>query len=246
MRHVSACGEISLGLGANIEQFVPPWTVHRKVWSQSLKTGHSGISTDILLFSDINLSLVHHYLIHKRGLPHIAFWKNYLSRLRALLPLPVAQPQNDVSPPAELMEESPRRTRRAKRRIRPVRVMSGSVSDLPILTLQDPTDAQVVVVNDCRPPLLPVSLQLCDLGPLSVRRAEVLASVAVPHWEDGQLIGDMGSDVVVFPELGIAPLVDSGTDLEDELPTPDGSPATVAVHPGEVALLEVCPAKGQN
>ena len=48
---------------ASIEQFVPPWTVRR----------HSGILTDVLLFSDINLSLVHHYRIHKRGLPHIGF-----------------------------------------------------------------------------------------------------------------------------------------------------------------------------
>ena len=60
---------------AAMEQFVPPWTVHRQVWSDSLKAGHSGISTDILLFSDINLSLVHHYRVHKRALPHIAFRK---------------------------------------------------------------------------------------------------------------------------------------------------------------------------
>ena len=45
-----------------------------------------------------------------------------------------------------------------------------------------------------------------------------------------EVIGSMGSDVVVFPELGVAPLVDSGTDLEDELPTPDGSSTTVAVQ----------------
>ena len=102
-----------------------------------------------------------------------------------------------------------------------MRVMAGSVSDLPILTLQDPADAQGTLVYNCRPPLLPVSLQLCDLGPLSVRRSEVTASVAVPPWEEEQSISDMGSDVVVFPELGIAPLIDSGTDLEDELPTPD-------------------------
>ena len=66
---------------ASIEQFVPPWTVQRHVWSDSLKPDHSGISTDVLLFSDINLSLVHHYHIHKRGLPHIAFRKDYLARL---------------------------------------------------------------------------------------------------------------------------------------------------------------------
>ena len=53
---------------------------------------------------------------------------------------------------------------------------------------------------------------------------------------------DQRSDVVAFPELGVAPLVDSGTDLEDELPTPDGSPSMDVVQPGEVALPEVCPA----
>ena len=62
--------------------------------------------------------------------------------------------------------------------------------------------------------LLPVSMQLCDLGPLSARLTEVSANVAVPPWEDGPAIGSVGSDVVVFPELGVAPLVDSGTDLE--------------------------------
>ena len=36
---------------------------------------------------------------------------------------------------------------------------------------------------------------------------------------------------MVIPELGVAPLDDSGTDLEDELPTPDGSPSTDASKP---------------
>ena len=123
---------------ANMEQFVPPWTVHRQVWSDSLKAGHSGISTDIMLFSDLNLSLVHHYRVHKRGLPHIAFRKDYLSKLRAMLSVPVVLPSDTVSPPVELRDESPRRSRRAQRRIRPVRVMSGPVSNLLILPLQDP------------------------------------------------------------------------------------------------------------
>ena len=104
-----------------------------------------------------------------------------------------------------------------------MRVMSGSVSDLPILTLQDPADVQGALVYVCQPPLLPVLLQMCDLGTLAGRRPEVSASVAVPPWEEGQSIGNMDSDVVVFPELGVAPLIDSGTGLEDELPTPDNS-----------------------
>ena len=73
---------------ASLEKYLPPWTVTRKVWSDSLTSQHSGISTDVLLFSDIGLSLVHHYRVHKRGLPHIAFRRNYMSQLRTLLPLP--------------------------------------------------------------------------------------------------------------------------------------------------------------
>ena len=42
-----------------LEKLLPPWTVPRKVWTAQ----HSGISTDVLLFSDIHLSLVHHYII---------------------------------------------------------------------------------------------------------------------------------------------------------------------------------------
>ena len=159
---------------ASIEQFVPPWTVRRQVWSDSLKAGHSGISTDVLLLSDINLSLVHHYRIHRCGLPHIAFRKDYLAHLRALVPPAVAQSREEMLSPvssspvslrharsADLELESPRRTRRAKRRMRPIRVMGGgSVGDLPILTIQDPADLQGAIVYDCRPPLLPVSLQL--------------------------------------------------------------------------------------
>ena len=36
---------------------------------------------------------------------------------------------------------------------------------------------------------------------------------------------------MIIPELAVAPLEDSGTDLEDELPTPDGSLSTYASKP---------------
>ena len=137
--------------------------------------------------------------------------------------------------------ESPKRTRRAKRWIRPVRVMGGSVGDHLILTIQDPSDMQGARVYDCRPPLLPASLQLSDIGPLPARPTVVSASLAVPPWEDGLAISGVGPDVVAFPELGVAPLVDSGKDLEDELPM-DGYPSTDAVKPGEVTLPVVHPA----
>ena len=108
--------------------------------------------------------------------------------------------------------------------------------------VQDPADAQGALVYDCRPPLLPVSLQLGNLGTFARMRPEVSASVAVPPWEEGPSISDLDSDMVVFPELGVAPLIDSVTDLENELPTPDNSPGSVAVRSAVAAVPEVCPA----
>ena len=81
------------------QTFLPPWTVSRKVWSDALSAQHSGISTDVLLFSDIHLSLVHDYRVHKPGLLHIAFRKNCLSQLCARLPLPVGLPSARVASP---------------------------------------------------------------------------------------------------------------------------------------------------
>ena len=92
MDHVRGAHDVPWDVkSASLEQFFSPWTVRCQVWSDSLKQQHSGVSTEILLFSDVNLSLIHHYRIHKHGLPHVAFRRNYMSQLRAL---PMAQPTN--------------------------------------------------------------------------------------------------------------------------------------------------------
>ena len=52
-----------------LEKIIPPWTVTREIYKESLTPRHSGISNDILLFSDIGLSLSHHYRVHKKGVP---------------------------------------------------------------------------------------------------------------------------------------------------------------------------------
>ena len=151
---------------APLEKFLPPWTVTRKVWSDSLSAQYSGISTDVLLFSDIHMSLVHHYRLHKRGLLHIAFRRNYLSQLRALLPLPVASPAAGVVSPdysgsgsarfgdsPEVVVRPPRTMRRARRRQRSVCVKVPAVVDVPVLTIQDPlaaAGAMIVVLRCCR------------------------------------------------------------------------------------------------
>ena len=152
-----------------LETLFPPWTVTRQVYTDSLTLRHSGISNDVLLFSDIGLSLIHHYRVHKRGLPHVAFRRNYMSQLRALLPLPTALPIEGGSPdPAcssvvespDVVCTSPRPSRRAIGRRRPTRVMETPVRIAPRLTIQDPLAAAGAVVLDCRPQLLPGAMDV--------------------------------------------------------------------------------------
>ena len=101
----------------------------------------------------------------------------------------------------------------------------GSIGDLPILMIPDTADLQGAIVYNCRPPLLPVSLQLKDIGPLPLRPTAVSANLAAPPREDGMAVGGASPEGVAIPELGVAPLTDPETDLEDELSTPDGSPS---------------------
>ena len=133
-----------------LETLFPPWTVTRQVYIDSLKSRHSGISNDILLFSDIGVWLVHHYRVHKRGIPHVAFRKNYMSQLRALLPLPAFRPAEGGSPNPEcslvldsprVVCASPRPSRCAFARRWPTRVMETPVRIAPRLTIQDPLTA---------------------------------------------------------------------------------------------------------
>ena len=130
-----------------LETLIPPWTVTRKVYMESLTSRHSGISNDIRMFSDMGLSLAHHYRVHERGVPHVAFCRNYMSQLRALLPLPATPltERGSPEPGCSSMEDSPdavgassRPSRRAfaRRRITPVRETPRRVT--PRLTEQDP------------------------------------------------------------------------------------------------------------
>ena len=146
-----------------MEKYVPPWTVRREFLTDALRPEHSGISADIMLFSDLGLSLAHHYKIHRFGLPHVTFRRDYMARLRALLPVPTVLPLDTVPPSGAQTYVSPRPTRRTHRQVRPVLVMTEAVGDLPILALQDPADVQGEVVRDCRPSLLPVSIPLSAL-----------------------------------------------------------------------------------
>ena len=222
----------------SLEKFFPPWTVTCQVYTDSLTSRHPGISNDVLLFSDTGLSLVHHYRVHKRGLPHVAFRRNYLSQLRALLSLstvlPIAGGSSDAAcSTLPCAAESPdvvcalsRPSRHAIRRRRPVRVMESPVRNVPLLTVQDPLAGAVVL--DCRPRLLPVLMDINGVDLLAIRASDMSAEAGAFPPEREQSFGG-GGDLLsmICPELGVTPLVDPGTDLEDELPTPASSPVTV-------------------
>ena len=69
---------------ADVQKFFPPWTVTREQYAESLLPKYSGISNDILLFSEVGLTLVHHYRVHSAGQPHAMFRGKYLAQLRLL------------------------------------------------------------------------------------------------------------------------------------------------------------------
>ena len=76
---------------------------------------------------------------------------------------------------------------------------------------------------DCHPPLLPVSMDMS-------RASAVSAEAAAFPPEREQSFGGGGNLLIcICPELGVAPLVNPGTNLEDELPTPRPAQAEVDV-----------------
>ena len=89
---------------------------------------------------------------------------------------------------------------------------------VPVFTIQDPLAAAGAVVLDCRPPLLPASTCMYISGvdrQVGFRRCRLVWMDFSPDVSryprgGGDLLG------LICPELGVAPLVDPGTDLEDE------------------------------
>ena len=79
----------------------------------------------------------------------------------------------------EVMDRSPRTTRRAFRCRRPVRVLEPPVENIPVLMIQNPLAAAGAVVLDCRPPLLSVSMDISDRDLSAIRVPAMLADVDV-------------------------------------------------------------------
>ena len=121
----------------SLETFFPPWTVTRQVCTESLASRHSGISNDVLLFSDVGFITIE---CTRGAFRTLAFRGKYLAQLRALLPLPTVLPTAGGPPdaaclalpcmadPPDVLCAAPRPSRRAIGRRRPERVVETSVS----------------------------------------------------------------------------------------------------------------------
>ena len=57
---------------ANLAKWFPPWTVSREMWREALLPQVSGVSTDILLFSERGAPLIHHYRVFGGGSAHVS------------------------------------------------------------------------------------------------------------------------------------------------------------------------------
>ena len=139
---------------------------------ESLTAQHSGISNDILLFSEVGFSLVHHYRVHRVGQPHVMFRGKYLAQLRALLPANTIMPTagGPSGPACSPVPSAAGRTdgfgatpRPPGRRRRQGKIMDTAAQIAPRLTEQDPWMAAGAVVFDCCPALLPVSLDVSGI-----------------------------------------------------------------------------------
>ena len=204
---------------ASIENYAPPWTVRRELWTDSLRVEHSGISTDMMLFSEIGLSLTQHYRVYKGGLPHAVFRTDYINRLRSLL----RSSGQSGSTPETGRASTPKSVRRLHRSSQPKRLFSEAVDDEPVLIMQNPADVVGETVIDCRLSVLPVSIPLSGLSPATISEARECVSYR-PSEETGKSIMDMDTNEITINRIVGFEWDEAGTDLEDEMPTPVSSP----------------------
>ena len=186
----------------SLEMLFPPWTVTRQLYAESLTAQHSGISNNILLFSEMGFSLVHHYRVYRVGRPHAMFRGKYLTQLRALLPANTIVPTaggpsgpacSPVPPTAGRTDGFGVAPRSPARRRRRGKIMDTPAQIAPRLTEQDPRMAAGAVVFDCRPALLPVSLDVSVIDMGTARPSIPPAkSVIVPPVHEQQFGGGGG------------------------------------------------------
>ena len=168
-------------------------------------------------------------IAYRVGRPHTAFRGKYLAQLRALLPVstntsttegPLGAACSPVPLTARWMDVRDATPRPTGRRRRQARVTNAPPQTASRITEMDPEMVAAAVVLDCHPALLPVSLDVSGIDMPVVRSSGPLAKtdVARPSYEQPCKGVDLLS--LICPELGVAPLFDPGTDVEDELLSP--------------------------
>ena len=207
---------------ASIERYAPPWTVSRQLWMDSLRIEHSGISTDMLLFSEVGMPLTQHYRVYKGGLPHAVFRTDYLPRLRTLLP----SPGGTEDPSVIGNGSTPTSVRRQRRMSRPTRLFPDSATDMPILTEEHPSAMVGKTVIDCRPSILPVSIPISGWKPETILEERNCVSYQQLE-ESGRSIMNMDTNEISINRIVGFAWNDGGTDVEDELPSPVLSPVRI-------------------
>ena len=83
--------------------------------------------------------------------------------------------------------------------MRPTRVRDEPVGvESPTMTVQDIPDLKGAIIYDCRPPLLPVSLPLKDIGLSPRARPVALVNLAAPPPDDSMMIGGASTERVAI------------------------------------------------
>ena len=172
------------------------------------------------------MPLTQHYRVYKGGLPHAVFRTDYLQRLRALLPSPGGRDEPSVTG----YGVTPTSVRRQRRMSKPTRLFPGSDVNAPILTEQNPAEMVGESVFDCRPPGLPVSIPLSVLSPAMISGARDCTSQQQLQESSRSIMNMDTNEISINRIVGFA-WNDSGTDVEDELPSPVASPGPIMSPP---------------
>ena len=65
----------------NLGKWFPPWTVTQTAWNAALKPNVSGISNDMVLFSEHGAQLVHHYRVYSDCVSHGSLRGTFMAKL---------------------------------------------------------------------------------------------------------------------------------------------------------------------
>ena len=173
---------------AILDRFFPPYTARRQIWDNAirvfLRMFYSSVRSTSLWFTTTGCSGGAAPLRLPEGLsyPLRVFVSQSSAMAQCALPSPVPASSGSARNvrPCDAETGSPRKTRRhgRKRKTRvwdvPVRVPAS------MTVVQDVHEMEGKIVYDCRPPVLPVSIQLRDFRRPSVARPAASSSLPAP------------------------------------------------------------------